>query len=211
MNRPRHQEYEREPPFSPAETVELVQRAKAGEALALDQLVTRVLPRIQRWAHGRLPRGARNMLDTGDIVQEVLVNSLRHLENFEPRGPGAFLSYLRRGLVNRLEDERRKLACRPVPAEMPDDVVATGASPLEQALSGERHARYESALAGLEEAERAAIIGRFEWGYSYAELAIVLAKPTDGAARQSVLRAVQRLLLGMRRTYPASTLTSPRP
>ena len=209
MNRPRHQE--KELPLSPAETIELVQRAKAGEALALDQLVARVLPRIQRWAHGRLPRGARNMLDTGDIVQEVLINSLRHLENFEPRGPGAFLSYLRRGLVNRLEDERRKLACRPVPAEMPSDVVATGASPLEQAVRSEQHARYEAALAELEEAERAAIIGRFEWGYSYAELAIVLAKPTDGAARQSVLRAVQRLLIGMRRTYTGSALPSPHP
>jgi len=198
-----------EPPFSPAETIELVRRAKAGEALALDQLVARVLPRIQRWAHGRLPRGARNMLDTGDIVQEVLVNSLRQLENFEPRGPGAFVSYLRRGLVNRLEDERRKLACRPAPGEMPDDVMATGASPLEHAVRREQHARYEAALAQLEETERAAIIGRFEWGYSYAELAIVLAKPSDGAARQSVLRAVQRLLLGMRRTYTASALTAP--
>ena len=207
MEVPRHQG--KEPPFTPAETVELVQRAKAGETLALEQLVARVLPRIQRWAHGRLPRGARNMLDTGDIVQEVLVNSLRHLENFEVRGPGAFLSYLRRGLVNRLEDERRKLACRPVPAEMPNDVVATEASPLQQAVSAEQHARYEAALAKLEELERAAIIGRFEWGYSYAELAIVLAKPTEGAARQGVLRAVQRLLAGMRRSHAASAPAPP--
>jgi RNA polymerase sigma factor (sigma-70 family) len=188
----------REPPFSPQETVELVQRAKEGDEHALEQLIARVLPRIQRWAHGRLPRGARSMLDTVDIVQDVLVSSVRHLDNFEQRGPGAFVAYLRRGLVNRLEDERRKLACRPVQAEMPVDVVAHEPSPLAQALSEERRARYEAALAALDDADQAAIIGRFEWGYSYADLAVALGKPTDGAARAAVLRAVQRLLTVVR-------------
>ena len=191
---------EPERPFSPAETVELVERAKAGDEQALERLIARVLPRIQRWAHGRLPRGARSMLDTVDIVQDVLVSSVRHLENFEQRGPGAFVAYLRRGLVNRLEDERRKLACRPVQSEMPNDVVAHEPTPLQQVLSDERQARYEAALAELDDAEQAAIIGRFEWGYSYADLAIALGKPTDGAARAAVLRAVQRLVTIVRQS-----------
>jgi RNA polymerase sigma-70 factor (ECF subfamily) len=190
----------RERPFSPEETVELVERAKAGDEQALEQLIARVLPRIQRWAHGRLPRGARSMLDTVDIVQDVLVSSVRHLENFEQRGPGAFVAYLRRGLVNRLEDERRKLACRPVQSEMPNDVVAHEPTPLQQVLKSERQARYEAALAELDDAEQAAIIGRFEWGYSYADLAIALGKPTDGAARAAVLRAVQRLVTIVRQS-----------
>jgi len=195
---------ERERPFSPEETVELVERAKRGDEDALEQLIARVLPRIQRWAHGRLPRGARSMLDTVDIVQDVLVSSVRHLDSFEQRGPGAFLAYLRRGLVNRLEDERRKLSCRPVQTEMPTDVTGHGPSPLEQVLGDERRARYETALAELDDPEQAAIIGRFEWGYSYADLAIVLGKPTDGAARAAVVRAVQRLLIIVRRP-PAQT------
>lgn len=191
---------EPERPFSPAETVELVQRAKAGDEDALEQLITRVRPRIQRWAHGRLPRGARSMLDTVDIVQDVLVSSVRHLDNFEQRGPGAFVAYLRRGLVNRLEDERRKLACRPVQTEMPPDVVSPGLSPLDRVLGDEQRARYEAALNELDDVEQAAIVGRFEWGYSYADLAIVLGKPTDGAARAAVVRAVQRLLAVVKRT-----------
>jgi RNA polymerase sigma-70 factor (ECF subfamily) len=191
---------EPERPFSPAETVELVQRAQEGDEHALEQLIARVRPRIQRWARGRLPRGARSMLDTVDIVQDVLVSSVRHLDNFEQRGPGAFLAYLRRGLVNRLEDERRKLACRPVQTEMPADVVSTGPSPLDRVLGDEQRARYEAALGELDDVEQAAIIGRFEWGYSYADLAIVLGKPTDGAARAAVVRAVQRLLAVVRRT-----------
>ena len=189
-----------ERPFSPEETVELVERAKAGDEQALERLIARVLPRIQRWAHGRLPRGARSMLDTLDIVQDVVVSSVRHLDNFEQRGPGAFVAYLRRGLVNRLEDERRKLASRPVQSEMPNDVVAHEPSPLQQVLSEERRARYEAALAELDDAEQAAIIGRFEWGYSYADLAIALGKPTDGAARAAVLRAVQRLVTIVRQS-----------
>src|SRR5688572_25766817 len=189
---------EPERPFSPAETVELVQRAKDGDEHALEQLIARVRPRIQRWAHGRLPRGARSMLDTVDIVQDVLVSSVRHLDNFEQRGPGAFVAYVRRGLVNRLEDERRKLACRPVQAEMPKDVTDVEPSPLDRVLIDEKRARYEGALAGLDDADQAAIIGRFEWGYSYADLAIVLGKPTDGAARAAVLRAVQRLIIAVK-------------
>ena len=189
-----------ERPFSPEETVELVERAKAGDEQALERLIARVLPRIQRWAHGRLPRGARSMLDTVDIVQDVVVSSVRRLENFEQRGPGAFVAYLRRGLVNRLEDERRKLASRPVQSEMPNDVVAHEPSPLQQVMSEERRARYEAALAELDDAEQAAIIGRFEWGYSYADLAIALGKPTDGAARAAVLRAVQRLVTIVRQS-----------
>lgn len=190
---------EPERPFSPAETVELVQRAKAGDDDALEQLITRVRPRIHRWAHGRLPRGARSMLDTVDIVQDVLVSSVRQLEHFEQRGPGAFLAYLRRGLINRLEDERRKLACRPVQTEMPVDVESSGPSPLDRVLGDEQRARYEVALGELDDVEQAAIIGRFEWGYSYADLAIVLGKPTDGAARAAVVRAVQRLVTVIRR------------
>ena len=200
-------------PLSPEETVELVERAKAGEERALELLITRISPRIRRWAHGRLPIAARGMIDTGDIVQDVLVRSVRHLENFEQRGPGAFLAYLRRGLVNRLEDERRKLARRPVRTDIPDDAQAAQPSPLDQVLSDERRARYERALSQLDETEQAAIIGRFEWGYSYAELAIVLGKPTDGAARACVLRAVQRLLISVKRTtarrLPATPLHDP--
>lgn len=40
---------------------------------------------LRRWAHGRLPAGARDLLATDDLVQETLLRTLKHIEGFEPR------------------------------------------------------------------------------------------------------------------------------
>src|SRR5689334_16083378 len=53
-------------------TQELLRLAKAGDPQALDALMSRYLPRLQRWASGRLPPWARSLLDTSDLVQETL-------------------------------------------------------------------------------------------------------------------------------------------
>ena len=52
----------------------------------------------------------------------------------------------------------------------------------------------ETALASLSSADREALIGRLEFGYSFDELASVLGKPTPDAARMAVKRALTRLL-----------------
>ena len=49
----------------PAEaTVELLRLVKSGDDLALDRLLRRCMPVLQRWARGRLPQSARSLLDT---------------------------------------------------------------------------------------------------------------------------------------------------
>ena len=53
--------------------------------------------------------------------------------------------------------------------------------------------RYERALDMLKPADREAIIGRLELGYSYEQLAEVLQRPTAEAARLAVRRALLRL------------------
>ena len=54
--------------------------------------------------------------------------------------------------------------------------------------------RYEHALAQLGENERAAIIGRFEMGYSYDALARAMDRPSPDAARKVTERALRRLI-----------------
>ena len=66
-------------------TLALVRQAKAGDDQALTALYERYLPRLRRWASGRLPRWARRGIDTSDIVQESLVESLSRIGSFEPR------------------------------------------------------------------------------------------------------------------------------
>ena len=90
-------------------TLVLIARAREGDVNALNDLCTRYLPRLTRWAHGRLPAGARGAIDTHDVVQETLAHVVRRLPAFEPRHEGAFQGYVRRALLNRIRDEARKL------------------------------------------------------------------------------------------------------
>ena len=70
-------------------TIELVLRARQGDRNAVEALLQRCLPSVRRWAHGRLPAGARAYLDTEDIVQEAALHTVRRLDVFQPQHVGA--------------------------------------------------------------------------------------------------------------------------
>jgi RNA polymerase sigma-70 factor (ECF subfamily) len=180
-------------------SIDLLVRAQGGDDDALNRLLARYLPRLQRWASGRLPGGARDLLDTGDLVQEAVVRALRHLDTLEIRSEGALQAYLRQVVNNRIIDLYRQSGRRPVRDELSTDVEARTASPLEVAIGSEALDRYEAALIRLSEAERQAIVLRVEMGYDYTELAAELKKPTPAAARMAVTRALARLAQEMTR------------
>src|SRR5262245_25197922 len=81
-------------------TVSLLNLIRQGDESASDRLLKRHLPVLTRWARGRLPRSARDLADTNDLVQDTLVRAMKHLDTFEVRHEGAFLAYLRRILIN---------------------------------------------------------------------------------------------------------------
>ena len=181
-------------PSDPSEsTVELLQRIKQGDHGALEVLLERHLPRLRRWASGRLPRYARDGSDTEDLVQETVIRTLRAIEGFEYRREGALQAYLRQALYNRIRDRIRQAGRRPRLETVDEEAPFKGESPLEQAIGHQAMERYEAALAALQPDDREAIVGRIELGYDYAELAAALAKPTSEAARKAVGRAVLRL------------------
>jgi len=172
---------------------DLLLRARGGDSDALNDLCTKYLPRLMRWAHGRLPPWARGALDTHDVVQDTLAQVLQRLPAFEPRHEGAFQAYLRQALLNRVRDEIRR-ATRRAPADPLDtNKSASGPSPLEEAIGQEALERYEAALLRLRPEDREAIIVRIELGHSYAEVAEALGKPSVAAAHMAVSRALVRL------------------
>ena len=179
--------------LDPETTVELLNRVKAGDKSARERLVVRCLPPLRRWAHGRLPVFARDLMDTDDLVQETVLATLRRLEGFEARHEGALQAYLRQALANRIKDVLRSLHRRPMRAELPDNAADAGASPLEQAIGQENIERYEAAMQRLRDVDREAIVARIELRYSYEEVAVALGKPTAAVARVAVARAVYRL------------------
>jgi RNA polymerase sigma-70 factor (ECF subfamily) len=178
-------------------TLTLLERARSGDEAAMGCLFDRYLPPLRRWARGRLPRWAREMRDTEDLVQESAIRTLKHIHNFEPRRDGAFHAFLRKILQNLVLDEIRHAK------RVPRDVLATSwpdlaPSPLEEVIGRDALGRYEAALAGLRDDEREAVLARIELGCSYAEIASALGKPTSDAARVMVSRALVKVAKEMR-------------
>jgi RNA polymerase sigma factor (sigma-70 family) len=183
----------------PESTFRLIDRARGGDQEALDRLFARHLKPLQRWASGRLPRWARDLADTDDLVQHTLLQTFKTIHDFEPRHVGALQAYLRQAVLNRIRDELRRQARRPSNTDLGDVELASDQSPLEEAIGREAVGRYERALARLKPEEREAIIAKVEMGYDYDELAEAFGKPTPDAARKAAQRALVRLAEEMKR------------
>jgi RNA polymerase sigma-70 factor (ECF subfamily) len=171
-------------------TATLVQFAQAGDRAARNLLVRRFLPVLTRWAHGRLPSYARDLSETGDLVQKTLIKALRGIDGFEYRREGAFIAWLRQVFINEVRDEIRRAGRKPWKVELPDDLAARTPSPLAHVLSQETFAAYDAALAKLRPRTREAVILRLEFGYSYPQIVQAIGSTSENATRMLVTRAV---------------------
>jgi RNA polymerase sigma factor (sigma-70 family) len=173
-------------------TIELVVRARQGDDDAVEAILQRCLPKLRRWAHGRLPSAARAYMDTGDLVQETALHVLGRLDNFEVRHVGAMQAYLRASVINAIRDAVRRIGRSPGAVELPEDLRSREASPLEAAIRGETYQRYREALAKLRPRDRELIISRVDLQWTTTEIAEHFAL-TEETARRVVTRALQRL------------------
>ncbi len=174
-------------------TAVLLDRVRSGDATAREQLFERVLPTLHRWAHLRLPATARDLADTGDVVQVTVSRALARLEHFEHRGEGAFLGYLRQILFNVIRDEQRRVARRPRGQALDETIADPRPSLLDRTIDRDTLERYERALSALGEEARQAVLLRIEFGYSHLQIAQALGKRSSDAARMMVARALAEL------------------
>jgi RNA polymerase sigma-70 factor (ECF subfamily) len=174
-------------------TTELLRRAKDGDRRALEALTARYLPRLQRWASGRLPPYTRSLLDTSDLVQETLLKVIDNLDGIEVRGPGGFQAYVRQAVLNRIRDQIRWARRRPGPEGVPEDLADSLPSPLERAIGVDVLERYERGLAKLPEDERQLLHLRIELDFDYKEIAAMTGRPSRDAARMAVQRGLRKL------------------
>lgn len=178
-------------------TASLLAEVKAGDEPARERLCALYLPMLMRWAHGRLPRQARSLSETSDLVQSTLMQALGHIQQFESRHEGAFLAYLRNALLNNLRNEIRRGVRHPsvnpeTCNELADD------SPLADQVGRETLLDYERALAELSQERREAVILRVEFGFSFDEIAAAMERPSAPAARMLVGRGLAQLAEAMR-------------
>jgi RNA polymerase sigma-70 factor (ECF subfamily) len=174
-------------------TAVLIARARAGDAPAGQRLFARLVPVLRRWARHRFPARLRDARDTDDLVQDVLLRAFRRIDSFENRGEGAFLAYLRQILLNAIKDEARRVGRGPRVLPLDDNLPDVAPSAVERAIGADRLRRFEEALATLPEEQQQAVILRVEFGYSHAQVAEALGKPSMDAARVMVSRALAEL------------------
>ncbi len=106
------------------------------------------------------------MMDTGDVVQEVLIRALNNVDRFDNRGAGALFGYLRQAILNRLRDEARRVS-RASRRVVMGDLRDFQPSPLDELLGREAMDRFEAALQVLDADEQAAVVARIEMGLTY--------------------------------------------
>jgi RNA polymerase sigma-70 factor (ECF subfamily) len=184
--------------MGPDSTIRLLERARDGDAEALNALFARYAAPLRRWASGRLPRWARDAADTQDLVQDTLLQTFKRIEDFEPRREGALQAYLRQALMNRIRDALRRFGRRGTSSALDSGIVDESPSPVEEAIGRQIADRYERALARLRPEDREAIVARVELACTYEELAIALGKPSADAARKAAQQALVRLAAEMK-------------
>jgi RNA polymerase sigma-70 factor (ECF subfamily) len=182
-------------------TTQLLVLAQNGDGLACNLLVKKHLPALRRWAHGRLPVYARDLIDTDDLVQITMLRALDHLKGFESKHAGAFFAYLRQILLNRIRDEIRKTSRRPAHDELGNEIQDAAPSPLDQAVGSDARERYEQSLRKLSEDQQEAVVLRLELGFTYEEMAEALERPSANAARLLVTRALVKLAREMHERF----------
>lgn len=184
---------------SPDSTTTLLERARAGDRAAIEALFARCIPPLRRWARGRLPHWARDMADTHDVVQDVVLQTFRKMDTFDARGEGALQAYLRQAVMNRIRDHIRRVGRRPATTELDVQQEDQGPSPLEQAVGQEAVDRYEAALARLSDTDRELIVASVELGYTPEQLAEATGRRSVDAARKAARRALIKLAEEMER------------
>jgi RNA polymerase sigma-70 factor (ECF subfamily) len=94
--------------FPANRSTELLDRVRAGESGAVDQLLDYHRGSIQRIVQMRLDQRIRQRVDVSDVVQEVLVEASRRLREYLDRPVMAFPLWIRQIAMDRVIDAHRR-------------------------------------------------------------------------------------------------------
>jgi RNA polymerase sigma-70 factor (ECF subfamily) len=163
--------------------VELVRRATSGDGRALDALVIRHSPRVNRLAAQLL----EDFEEARDAAQESLVKLCTRLKQF--RGEAQFATWLHRLVVNTCRDRMAfQRVRRTEPLVLEEQMASDDADPSALAALADLRRDLAEALARLSPKQRAAVVLRDSFGLPYAEVARLASIPV-GTAKCYVHRA----------------------
>lgn len=192
------------------ETVELLNGAENGDDGAVNRLMNRHRGALRRLISIRMDRAVARRVDASDVVQDVMLEASRRLNDYLCDPPMPFHLWLRQLAKDRIIDMHRRHRVaqrrsvdkeRPLDppaspgnsspdgaAELPDDVL----SPLAENMRRELHDRFIIAIEQLSEDDRDIILMRHFEELSNSEVAQALGL-TAPAAGMRYLRALRRL------------------
>jgi RNA polymerase sigma-70 factor, ECF subfamily len=166
---------------------ELVRRATGGDGRALDALVARHSPRVNRLAAQLLG----DFEEARDAAQESLVKLCTRLKQF--RGEAQFATWLHRLVVNTCRDRMAfQRVRRTEPLVLEEEMAGDEPDPSALAALADLRRDLAEALARLSPKQRAAVVLRDSFGLPYAEVARLASIPV-GTAKCYVHRARARL------------------
>ena len=162
----------------------LIQRAKDGDARALDALLARHRPTVERLAL----RVLRDPEDAGDATQEALAKVCVRLKQFN--GSAQFSTWLHRLVFNTCLDaaERRKARSH----EPLGDHLASVDDPARDARNSELRRELCDALADVSPQQAQIVLLKDALGYSFEEIAEAAGMPV-GTAKCHAHRGRARL------------------
>lgn len=192
------------------QTQELLRSAKAGDDQAVEQLLDRHRDSLRRMIGLRLDQRVMRRVDVSDVVQDVLVEANRRLQDYLANPVMAFHLWIRQIAKDRIIDAHRRhrvSAKRSVDREQPliaqagfeHSTIELAAqlrdpelTPAARATQRELADQLQTVIAQLEERDREIILMRHFEQLSNQEIATAL-ELTEPAASMRYLRALKRL------------------
>jgi len=167
-----------------AETRELVQRARAGDAQAFEALVRG----HYRAAYATALALTGTPMDAEDVVQDGFIRALERLDECDPDRFAAWLLTIVRNRAHNVRERERVRAAEPV-----DTVQVGGGVPAHRrAERVELRAALEEALAALPPVQREIVLLHDLEGWKHREIAEAL-DISEVMARQHLFKARQQL------------------
>ena len=183
--------------YSKLSDSELVDKATNGDRRALDTLVERYSPRVNRLASQLMG----DLEEARDAAQESLVKVCTRLKQF--RGEAQFATWLHRLVVNTCRDRMAFQRVRRAEAlELDEQAVSDDPDPSNVAMLTDLRRDLADALSRLSADQRIAVVLRDSFGLSYKEISRVARMPV-GTAKCYVHRARARLRTLLEEYTPA--------
>ena len=88
---------------------DLVRRAKAGDRVALQQLLVQYGSRLSSYIAPKVPPSIQGVLNADDILQQTYITAFRDIGQFEPTPDGSFFAWLRTIADHRTQDAIKSL------------------------------------------------------------------------------------------------------